>query len=569
MSLFRTRYSIFFASGILSACQGGLINNFSGMATSPPWVGGALGTGTDIAGATGLTIDPAVAASLAATAPNPILIRRLSNVEYNYTVRDLLGTKRTPADNFLPDMAGSFDTIGANLLVSEVHLTNYLTAAEVLAAEAADPKTSGIPEAVACAAGEKEGDCVARVLPTLAKRAWRRPVTPEEQSVLVNLANASQDTTPVGKISLGLQAILMSPHFLFHVELDDEPASTNVKALDDYELATRLAYYLWSTMPDAALTAAADAGNLHEDAVLVAQIDRMLADPKAQTLVSHFAFSWLGLNGAATFVPHAKNYPDFTPEIRSAMITETQTFLNDYILGELKLPGMLDANYTYLNGNLAKYYGISATTGTDFTKVALPEESNRAGVLTQGTMLIATSDPDGTNLIRRGKLIASSLLCIALGPPPAGAGALPAQAAGPNLTQRQRLERHVVDKSCASCHDVMDPLGFAFEGFGPTAKARATDNGSPVDTTGTYEDQHFDNAAQLSAIVAQSASLNRCATKNMFIYAVGAQPVSADNPTLNAVTSAYVGAGGKVRDMVRILALSNPFRQRRAQGTST
>lgn len=181
-------------------------------------------------------------------------------------------------------------------------------------------------------------------------------------------------------------------------------------------------------------------------------------------------------------------------------------------------------------------------------------------------MLIAQNDPDGTNIIRRGKSVLTSLLCTSIGSPPAGAGNLPASSSEPNQTQRQRLEGHITNPSCAGCHSLMDPIGYAFEMFGPDAKVRTTDNGSPIDASGTFNNQNFDGAQSFVSLLAQSTAINACATKMLYTFALGVVPTTGDANNIADLTNAYAGAGGHMRDLIKIMAMSNMFRQRRAQG---
>ena len=504
--------------------------------------------------------------------PGTTILHRLNRTEYNNSVHDLLRTQQSPADNFIADgIAGGFDNVADALVIDASLPRQYLDAALSLALEAADPKSASFNQVAACdiaAGGAVTDTCLRTDLLALARRAWRRPVRDDEAEALVATAQNGQNASD--RLQLGIATILISPHFVFRVELDDSPRSSTPHPLTDYELATRLAYFLWSSTPDDALLAAAEAGTLRDPNALVEQVDRMLADRKAQALVQNFGGQWLGLREAAASQPDPTVYQDFSPELQSAMLEETKLYLNDFILGTQPMRAMLTSPYTYANDALATFYGLNPPGTQKFVKVPLDASTKRRGLLTQGSVLIAGAHPTTTSPVLRGRFVLQQLLCTNFAAPPAGVSTtLPPLAA--NATLRQELEAHVARPECAFCHNSLDPIGFALEAFSGVGQLRTDDNGQPIDTTGTMPSgDAFADAIGMQQIVARDARLELCAEKMMLTYALGRTintSDAADAAVLASLDAAMAAHQHSFVDLIHAIVASPAFTQRRGRET--
>ncbi len=494
-----------------------------------------------------------------------VVLHALNRAEYNATVRDLLNTLQTPADNLPPDAtAFGFDNIAASLTITDASARVYQAAAESLAAEAADPNGPEYARLVTCApvASDKDDPCLNEVAANFAYYAWRRPVTADDVNDIVQAARANASDFP-SAVSNVVSYALLAPDFLYRVELDPS-ATSGQHALNDYELASRLSYFLWSSMPDDALFAAADNGALHTDAELSAQVQRMLADPKAAGFVQNFAGQWLELRALAQASPSPTVYPAWNDTLRSAMLTESQRFFSDFLTNGAPLSEMFTAQYTYVNGQLAQFYGISAPTtpdATGFGKVTLPSSNLRAGILSQGAWLTTQSHSDRSGIVARGKFVLGQLLCDAPGAPPPGVPPL-SSAAGFQGTQRQHLTEHATNATCAACHNVIDPIGFAFESFDGIGTQRTSDNNFPVDTTGTFDSKAFSGARDLVAGLVTDTRFNTCAVSTLFTYALGRSPNTSDQAALTGINTSWSAQGGTLPKLIELIVQSDAFRTR-------
>lgn len=496
-------------------------------------------------------------------------LQRLSQIEYNNSVHDLTGTALNPADDFPADeIANNFDNNVDVLSVSPSMLQTYAAAAVTLgdevAAAAADPKTKAsiyLKVAPCAAQGGDDKACLATTIASFGLRAWRRPLSAAEVSSLTDIATAAGSDLP-SQVGAVVSAALTSPFFLFRVEYDSTPGSKTPHGLGAYELATRLSYFVWRSAPDDALLASAKSGALLQDAELQSQLNRMLADPRAQTLISGFASRWLLLNTLAGVQPDAATFPDFSDQVRSSMLSETTTFLGDFMLKGAPLNEMLTANYTYLDNTMANYYGLPSPNSSTMTKTTLPEGGTRLGLLTHGSILTVGSTSATSSPIKRGKLIIAQLLCAAPPPPPANIPALPSEA-GTNLTLRQALAQHTANPACSACHINMDDLGFAYEGFDGAGKARTSDNNSPIDATGKYfQTTSFNGGTELAPLIAADPRFVSCATQMLYTYAMGRTVTSADAPALAGLGQNFSGKQMNVTSLITDIVLSANFRSR-------
>lgn len=404
-----------------------------------------------------------------------------------------------------------------------------------------------------------------QILAKFAKRAFRRPPTADETSRLMKIAEyVHKDGQPFEKsIQLCVQAVLSSPQFLFRVERSD--GSPN---LDGYELASRLSYFLWGSMPDDELFKLAGTGEIEKPEILKAQIRRMLQDPKSASLGDNFAEEWLNLRKLALINPDPAQFPDFDEKLRSGMMTETKMFFDGVVRNDRSIIDFLNGKYTYINGPLAKHYGIQGVTGDEFRKVSL-QGTPRCGVLTQGSVLTLTSNPTRTSPVKRGKWVLEEILNTPPPPPPPNVGVLPddgKQMAAATL--RQKMEQHRRDPACATCHKKMDPLGFSLENFDATGGWRSKDGDVPIDSSGVLPDgTKFNGAPELTAIlIKKKGDFVRSMSEKLLTYALGRGVESFDKCSVDRIASVCESNGYRFSALVDAVVTSDPFRKKRVVG---
>lgn len=496
--------------------------------------------------------------------PGRVTLHRLNRAEYNNTVRDLLGTSLRPADDFPADDRGSgFDNVADVLSLSPLHLDMYQRAAEQLVA---DTLAGGQRKRlVSCSSVDQA--CAESSLRSFARSAWRRPVSDAEVAALmtvVQLARDSGDSYEVG-LGLALQAVLVSPHFVFRVELDQ---GSEPHALSAHELAARLSYFLWSTTPDAALSALADDGSLLQPAVLKAQVARMLADDKAKALVENFAGQWLYTRKLDEVQPDSTAFPAFDDALRAAMKRETELLFEQIAFHGEPADSLLTAHFTYVNDRLAKHYGLPAVGSSTPVRVQLTG-AQRAGFLSHGGILTVTSHPTQTSPVLRGKWVLNELLCQDIPPPPPGVNTKLASAVT-GATLRERLSQHASDPQCAACHKLMDPIGFGLENYDAVGAYRTMDGASPVDASGALPDgSHFEGAAALAGLLVEDARFPRCVAQKLFTYALGRAPALnngawMDGDVLAALVARFE-AGFDFDALITDIITSEPFLRRHGE----
>jgi mono/diheme cytochrome c family protein len=411
--------------------------------------------------------------------------------------------------------------------------------------------------------------CVDRILATLARRAYRRPVTGAEVAALkrfVDMARADGQSVEQG-IGLAIQAMLVSPHFLFHIERDLYPNDPGrMHRVSDVELASRLSYFLWNSMPDDELLSLAERRRLSVPQVLDAQVARLLADPKSAAMAENFAGQWLEIRNLDTIKPDPQKFPAWTPELREAMKTETRMFFDTILRENRPIGDFIDARYTFLNELLAKHYGIDGVSGPEFRRVDL-ETGERGGVLTHGSVLAVSSYPTRTSVVIRGKYILQNILGTPPPPPPADVPALDEQAVGTTASLRKQMETHRTNAICASCHSRMDPLGFALENYDAIGKWRTMDGGFPVDSSGILPGgKKFANSAEMRQILSERVpELTRTLTEKLLIYSLGRGLQRYDRPTVNRITKKIAASGYGFQTLVQEVVRSLPFQSRRAE----
>jgi mono/diheme cytochrome c family protein len=429
--------------------------------------------------------------------------------------------------------------------------------------------------------GASKDEAAREILGRFATQAYRRPATPEEVGRLVKLVQkteAAGDRWDQG-IQLALQAVLCSPRFLFRVELDDRADSPAPHAINDYQLASRLAYFLWNTMPDAELFALAAKNELHQN--VEAQVRRMLKDEKASTLTDSFLTQWLQLRLLKNVNPDRKLFPDFDDRLRDAMQKESQACFEHILREDRSILELLDANYTFLNDRLARHYGIRDTLGTPAGKPLAPngryiprdqfvkvnfQNDERGGILTQASILTITSNPTRTSPVKRGKWVLEQILGTPPPPPPANVPELDEQGQLTG-TLRQRMEQHRKNPSCANCHARMDAMGFAFENFDAIGRFRTKDGDIDIDPSGTLPSgQSFKGASELKRILLGKKDLfARTVAEKLLTYAVGRGLEYYDRRAVDQIVAAVSRDNYRFSTLVVEITKSDPFRMRRGK----
>jgi hypothetical protein len=445
-----------------------------------------------------------------------------------------------------------------------VQIEQYQNAADALITEA----TAGGWERIAAAARVSACDpadlsCAQRLLAGFARRAWRRPATAAELDRLTAVLHAAQargDDLP-SATRLALTAVLSAPQFLFRLEIDPDPTGAP-RPLGGHEMASRLSYFLWASMPDDALFEAADRQRLQTAADVRREAVRMLADPRARSLVESFAGQWLDLEDLDQHqVDPARFGKAFDAALARAMHDETMAFVAEFLRQNLPVTALLDARFTFVDARLAALYGVPAPPG-GLARVELP--ANRAGILTQAAVLTTTSLPERTSPVIRGAWVLARLLCAPPPPPPPDVPPLPDQTTVAT-SQQALLAAHRRDPACASCHDLIDPIGLGLESYDAIGRWRDDDGGVAIDPSGALPDgSHFRGAVELAGLLARDPRVASCLASNLYTFAVGRRPDdgSADGEHLQRLLRA---SGGRMQDLVLAMVTSDPFRLRRPE----
>ena len=415
--------------------------------------------------------------------------------------------------------------------------------------------------------GEHQSWCASRIMTDLARRAFRRPVAAGEvQKYVALVRKAQQDEGPFDEgLAVGIQALLVSPDFLFRIERNPSgarPALTRV--ISQHELAARLSYFLWASMPDEALRRAADAGTLRDPGALTAQVRRMLQDPRAHALAEQFGGQWLQFRALESITRNRERFPDFEDYLRLSMRRETELFVEHVISDDRSILDFIDAKYSFLNERLARHYGIAGVSGPEFRRVDLTG-TPRGGVLTQASVLTVSSYATRTSPVLRGKWILDNLLNAPPPAPPPDVPNLDEAAIGTAASMRAQLEAHRKDPICASCHRRMDPLGFGLENFDAVGAWRTTDGKFPIDASGFLPDgDEFHGPEELRTVLKnQQQDFARCLTSKLLTYALGRGLERYDTRTVRQIADRLPAHGYKFSALVLEIVNSLPFQQRR------
>ena len=526
--------------------------------------------------------------------PGRVTLRRLNRAEYNNTIRDLMGVDFSPAADFPLDEVGyGFDNIGDVLSLSPILMEKYLAAAERIVSQAVLSELPGCPpllsESLArpspktlapdrhskksTRAEETDLEFARRFLAAFVPRAYRRPASSEEIKRLLDLAaNArGQNANREESVGIAVQAVLASPSFLYRWELDpkvEDGDSQNsggaaVRSLTPYEFASRLSYFLWSSMPDDDLFALAAAETLLEPSVIEAQVRRMLADPKAKALAINFAGQWLQFRQIETIAPDPELFPAFDEELRQAMRRESELFFEAVMREDRSILEFLDADFTFVNARLADHYQIAGEFGAEFQRVRLDAQSMRGGILTQAGTLALTANPTRTSPVIRGKWVLEQILGTPPPPPPPDVEELEeSREASAAASLRERLEIHRSQAECAVCHAKMDPIGFAFENFDAIGAWRDLDGPFPIDASGELPDgRRFNGPKELIDILKTEETFPRTVVEKMLTFALGRGLEYYDKCAIDEILAAANKADFRFSALVIAVVMSDPFQK--------
>lgn len=504
--------------------------------------------------------------------PGPFVIRRLTKTEYGNTLRDLFGVEPSIADELPDEVSGE----GYLNSLSPLQLEQYLKIADKVLGRIVAPQ--GAPPTPvqkrlfgeSAAAGTDPRKAAREVARSLARKAYRRPPTEAELDVLVETFDLGRRNSLAYQQALHfmLKAILVSPQFLFITPAGEAGAGTGIVPLDDYQLASRLSYLLWATMPDDELMALADEGRLHQPAVLDAQVLRMLKDRRSRALFDGFGAQWLGVGGLKRQVFDSAVFPQMTAAMRQAMYDEVRLFFESVVRENKSVIRFVDSDYTYLNGTLAAVYGLEKTVrGPEMRRVRL-SDGNRGGVLGMPGVLAATSFPNRTSPVKRGVWVLEQLLGehVPSAPPDVPALDQQDQMTAATLTMRQRTELHRTNPVCANCHQVLDPIGFGLENFDAVGRWRDRDsNGKPIDAAGELPTgERFASPKDLKTIIAgRTEAVSRNLVEKLLGYALGRRLEGYDEIVVDNLVHEVADDGYRMQTLVKGVVTSYPFTHRR------
>jgi hypothetical protein len=521
--------------------------------------GGASGTGGT--GASTGTGDPAAAGLLP--------LRRLTSREYLNTVRDLLSDTTLGA----ADVPGESDDLSNNAfpfrqpnVIGTLDAGNLQAAAEALATNITTKLTTVLPCTPANAAAE--AGCASQFIGTFGPKIYRRPLGTTEVSDLTALYQTARTTLALdfnGAIELLIEAMLQSPGFVYHWEMDPGAAikDGNVVQLGNYQIANRLSYFLWGTMPDATLFAAAAGGQLATADGVQTQVERMLADSKAQDMVADFIDDWLDVNVISSRPKDPTIYSMWNQDLATDMENEFRSYGSGAVLGTGLFSDLLTGTKSSVNQVLATIYGVTGVTGTTPKPVTF-DSTQRGGLLTLAGFLTVTGATDGSSPVRRGHAVLTRLLCNVLPNPPANVP--PPQPPMAGLTTRQRFLEHDQNACTGACHSAMDPIGFGFEHYDGVGEYRTTDQSLPVDSSGSIvldgQTQTFNDALGLATMLAASPQVQACFATQWMRYALNRWDSSADLASIQGATATFQAGGLNMRDVIAGVATSRTFRYR-------
>lgn len=506
--------------------------------------------------------------------PGPFVIRRLTKTEYGNTLHDLFGVERTIADELPDEVSGE----GYLNSLSSLQLEHYLSIADQVVRRVLPPEVSSISGMHLRLLGKPPAKdlhtptAVRTVAQEVARRAYRRPPTESELNVLMDVFDMGRqnDLADAQALRLMLKAILVSPQFLFITPADVVGPDDEIVPLDDYQLASRLSYLLWATIPDDQLILLADRGELQKPGILGEQVERMLHDARSRALFDGFGAQWLGLVGFEDKVFDTAKFPQMTDGMRAAMYDEARLFFESIVRENRSVANLVDCDYTFLNETLAPIYGLEeAVSGPEMRKVQLPHD-DRGGILRMPGILAATSFPNRTSPVKRGVWVLEQVLGdhVPSAPPDVPALENQDQQTVAHLTLRERTELHRTDPVCANCHQMLDPIGFGLENFDAIGRWREQDdNGEAIDPSGELPGgKRFSGPRELNAIIAaQIDKLSRNLVEKLLAYALCRKLEGYDEIVVDQLMKEIADDGYRMQTLVKAVITSYPFTHRRVR----
>lgn len=506
--------------------------------------------------------------------PGRVAIHRLNNTEYDNTVRDLLGTQAQPATTFLAEEGNHFDNTASALGMNSSQFEKYLGAATDLMLESLASEGSK-SRYLTCVPAAASDTCARQIIETYGAQIYRRPLEAGEVGRALkvydaDLARAHDGTQAIGQ---ALRAMLASANFLYRVELDQDPKSTVPHAVSGYELASRLSYLAWSSMPDKALFDAAKNGQLAQPAEVEAAVDRLLADPKASAFVESFAGQWLDIRKLFTHSVATGVFPTYSTALADAVMAEGQMWFQEFLSQDRPLSEWFTADFNYVNDTLAQHYGFpSPGTGDRLTRVSVTTDQ-RAGYLGLASFLTHTSVPSRTSPSTRGAWILGELLCAPPPPPPAMVPQLEASADPNDMSPqgaenvRERIEQHRSNPACSGCHATFDPLGLGLERYDAIGRYReAYGNGDAIAPEGVMPNgAAFAGPEQLGALLGQDPRFSACAASKLYMYALGREVEALDDAPLQTLQAKWAARGLTFRNLMKEIVASDAFRFRHGE----
>ncbi len=496
--------------------------------------------------------------------PGPAPLRRLTQAQYDNVVRDLLGDTSQPGRTFPADATvGEFSNNATTLVVSPLLAQAYEAAAESLSGVAITDDATLLP-----CSPQKDGEdaCARAFIASFGKRAYRRPLAQSEINTIFVLYAANRDSADFNNgIRAVIELMLQAAPFLYQVEAGDAAKATDgVAPLTSWEMASRLSFFLWGSMPDDALFAAAQADQLQTPEQVEAQARRMLGSPKAHDATADFFSQWLHLDGLYGATKDPTLYPQYTDAMRASMQKETLAF-TDWVLWQSdgRVSTLLTAPVSFLDANTSTLYGLNVTSTTPMKTPLDPKQ--RAGILTQPSVMAVFAKPNQSSPVTRGKWVRERLLCQRVPPPPSNVNIIPPEVKSGQST-RQRFAQHDADPACAGCHKLMDPIGFGFEHYDAIGRYRTMDQGLPVDATGAVStsdvDGAFDGVPALASMLAGSKQVTDCVSVEWFRYAFGRGETPDDECSLGSVKDAFAKGNYDMKELLIAMTRTAAFRYR-------
>jgi hypothetical protein len=534
--------------------------------TDAPGVGPSSdGTGSTNGGGSGASGGTACGTGVLVVGGTPL--QRLTARQYANSVRDLLGVSSVRVEDLAADE--KFGTFAANIHagLSDLGADQYMRSAEAVAQTSlAQAKWDVLVPCDHAALGDEA--CAGQYIEKFGKRAYRRPLAADEMTRYKALYSAFASNGYDNGIRVVTEAMLQSPHFLYRLELGPTgTAEANTIPLTQYELATRLAFFLWNSTPDDALLSAADSAGLSDQNELQTQAARLLADARARDTLASFHEQWLDLHDDSSLLKDPDVYPDYTPELAAAMSQETVDFA-DYVMrrGDGKLSTLLTAPLTIAGDALLRLYGAARPAGQTAQEPVALDPRQRVGILTQASFLATHAHSNQSSLVKRGKVVLTNVLCQAVPEAPANLNITPPDPA-PGSTTRELFVAHETDPTCAACHKRIDGIGFAFENFDGMGRFRQQEGDKPVDATGAFVgtsdlDGPIDGATDLVSKLAQSPEVHRCLASQWFDYALGRTRTEGDDCSLRRVQTSFADSGQDLKRLLLDIVASDSFRYR-------